>query len=410
MRFSQVALWLVLLHVTAVTLADEVSQPRKANVPPSVSDSPSRDHSVDAGRTPEAVDEILQGVRDHSFQPIKNGFTVDAELQKQGIADLGNTDWRLRLLALRDLVRLGTPSVDALIAYLHDKNEHVRQVCATALGQLRAGESCTALQNTLRNDKDTVVRSSAALSLGELGDHDALLLLKDLSTTDPSRDVRHQCEIAAYRIEHRTAPTDDVAHAIAALEESSFQQVEVGKQAVDFELVDTRGRKWRLSDNKGKTVVLVWIFADWCPVCHGEFHELIDLRDQFAKQNVEVVTIECHDRFRARVMVGDELRPKYWFSKQSPQDSYRDRIWWRHLSDPAGAVGAKYGVDPMAYVVHSEWINRPSTIIIDPEGVVRFAYYGTFWGDRPSIGQTLEMIVTGRYEFRHPKRLEVSKP
>lgn len=409
MRFSQVAVWLVFLFVATASQADEISQPGKANVPPTVSNSSSGTQSVNTGRAREAVDEILQRVRDHSFQPIKNGFTFDARLQKQGIADLNNTDWRVRLLALRDLVRLGAPAVDTLVAHLQDKNEHARQICVTALGLLKAVASAGAIQNVLRNDTDTVVRSQAAISLGELCDQEALALLKDRSKADSSRDVRHQCEVAAYRIEQKAAQPNDVANAFAALIESSYRQLEVGKPAIDFELFDTNGRKWHLADNKGKTVVLIWIFADWCPVCHGEFHELIELREQFTRQNVELVTIECHDLFRARVMVGDELSPQYWFSKRSPQASYRDNIWWRHLSDPAGAVGAKYGIDPMAFVVHSEWINRPSTIIIDPAGIVRFAYYGTYWGDRPSISQTLDMISAGRYEFRHPKRLEVLK-
>jgi hypothetical protein len=67
-------------------------------------------------------------------------------------------------------------------------------------------------------------------------------------------------------------------------------------------------------------------------------------------------------------------------------------------------VGAVYGVDPMEFVVHDEWINRPSTIIVDRDGVVRFAYYGTYWGDRPTVEQTLEMIEADSYSFRHPER------
>ncbi|GAG28630.1 unnamed protein product, partial [marine sediment metagenome] len=65
---------------------------------------------------------------------------------------------------------------------------------------------------------------------------------------------------------------------------------------------------------------------------------------------------------------------------------------------------AAYGIDPMEFWVHDEWVNRPSTIILDGEGIVRFAYYGTFWGDRPTIEQTLEIIKTGNFEFEHPKR------
>jgi len=409
MKCTLAAIWLVSSCVAVAAQADDVIGCGTAKSP-SFDGSSSTDRNVDSGRVRESVNKILQTVRDHSFHPVRNGFTFDAELNKQGVAELNNADWRVRLLAVRDLIRLGAPAVELVIGGLQDKNEHVRQICAMTLGLLHAKGSRPALEAVLQNDKDTVVRSQAAISLGELSDQGALALLRDRSTTDPSRDVRHQCEIAAYRIEHRTAPTDEVARAFAALDDSSFRQLEVGKPAIDFELFDTRERKWRLADGKGKSIVLIWIFADWCPVCHGEFHELIELREKFADQNVELVTIECHDLFRARVMVGDELSPQYWFSKKSPQDGYRNKIWWRHLSDPAGAVGAKYGVDPMAFVVHSEWINRPSTIIIDPEGIVRFAYYGTYWGDRPSIGQTLDMISTGRYEFRHPKRLEISKP
>lgn len=61
--------------------------------------------------------------------------------------------------------------------------------------------------------------------------------------------------------------------------------------------------------------------------------------------------------------------------------------------------------------VHAEWINRPSVVIVDKEGVARFAYHGTFWGDRPSIHQLLEMVRSGNYSFAVPKRLkEASMP
>lgn len=60
----------------------------------------------------------------------------------------------------------------------------------------------------------------------------------------------------------------------------------------------------------------------------------------------------------------------------------------------------------MAFSVHSEYINRPATVIIDPAGIVRLAYFGTYCGDRPSIEQTLEMIRNGHFEFEHPEQLK----
>jgi hypothetical protein len=68
-------------------------------------------------------------------------------------------------------------------------------------------------------------------------------------------------------------------------------------------------------------------------------------------------------------------------------------------------VGAEFGVQPLAFAVHSEYINRPSVVIVDKEGMVRLAYYGTFWGDRPSIRRTLDMVNTGDYSFDAPRRL-----
>ncbi|MBW6480490.1 MAG: peroxiredoxin family protein [Bacteroidales bacterium] len=123
--------------------------------------------------------------------------------------------------------------------------------------------------------------------------------------------------------------------------------------------------------------------------------------------SIIVFTVETHDRYRGRVMVGKELDPSYWFSKKSFHEAYTEKIWWPHLLDRAGAIGAMYGADPLAFAVHAEYINRPVTVIIDKNGIVRFQYRGTFWGDRPTIEQTLKMIETGDFSFEHPQRLKL---
>ena len=69
-----------------------------------------------------------------------------------------------------------------------------------------------------------------------------------------------------------------------------------------------------------------------------------------------------------------------------------------------------YGADPMAFAVHSEYINRPTTVIIDTSGIVQFLYMGTYWGDRPTIKQTLHMIRYQDFAFEHPKRLYEQHP
>ncbi len=359
-----------------------------------------------AGGADERVDSALARLRDHTFNPIREGFTYDQTLEKQGVASLADEDWRVRTLAVRDLVRLGSSAAPKLARALDDPNSHVRQVCAMVLGLLRITAARTQLAERLERDEDWVVRSQAAVALGQIGDASFLPVLKTALATDSSRDVQHQCELAIYALDHGIHASPELAAAYASLDERRFDQLRVGASAPDFSLPDTDGRVWRLADFRGKSdVLLIWVFADWCPVCHHEFHDLIAMKDEFAREGVQVFTIECHDTFPARVMVGKELEPHYWFSKASFKKDYTEKIWWPHLVDRAGAVGATYGVQPMAFVVHSVWINRPATVIVDKDGIVRFAYAGTFWGDRPSIKETLDMLRSRRFEYTNPKRL-----
>ena len=311
----------------------------------------------------------------------------------------------MRLLAVRDLVRSGRDAVPQIITGLKDQDVQVRYVCATALGVLKAHEAADELERVVHEDADALARSQAVVALGQIESEGSVGLLRERLEKDPSKDVRHQCELSIDQIQKKMGATEELAAAFRSLDPSQFKTVRVGAPAPDFAVPDTEGKVWRLSDFRGKEwVALIWVFADWCPVCHGEFRELIAMREQFEQAGVRVLTLEAHDRYRARVMVGKEIDPKYSFAKESFQKTYTERIWWPHLLDRAGAVGAIYGVDPMAFAVHAEYINRPATVIIDPASVVRFAYHGTFWGDRPSIEQTLEMIRSEKFQFEHPQR------
>jgi len=350
---------------------------------------------------------VFAKIRAHDFHPTRGGFTADRDLGKPGVASLDDTDWKVRTLAVRDLVKAGPAAVPALVAALGDENVHVRYLAAMALGIQRATDAAPALEKALREDRDSTVRSQAAIALGQIGLKTSLAAVQSAQKGDKDRDVQHQAELAAYAIEHAKPATPELAAAYTALDEATFGTARVGEPAPDFTLPDTDGKTWKLSDFRGKKpVVLVWVFADWCPVCHGEFREFMALRGEFEAAGIQPFTLECHDTFPARVMVGKELEPRYWFAKESFKDNYTRNIWWPHLVDRAAAVGLRYGVQPMTFAVHAEYINRPTVAIVDKDGVLRFLYQGTFWGDRPSIHDILEMVKSGRYEFAAPKRLK----
>jgi len=353
------------------------------------------------------VRQVFQRLAAHNFNPLNEdlSLTLDHAERKAGIPDLDNEDWRIRLLGVRDLVRAGQNSVDEIIEGLKHKDEDVRQVCAMALGILSAEEGIEGLEQLALKDSITVVRSQAIISLGQIESTGSLDLLNKILEEDPARDVMHQCELAIGQIEKQMGTSEEQLDAFLTLDETTFESVSVGDEASDFELEDTEGEIWKLSDFEKKNwIVLIWVFADWCPVWHGEFHDLMDMHESFEKEGIKVFTLEIHDKYRGRVMVGKELEPTYWFAKESYKDAYTSRIKWPHLLDRAGAVGARYGIDPLAFAVHAEYINRPTTVIVDKEGIVRFLYQGTFWGDRPTIEQTLDMILQEDFKFEHPKR------
>ena len=62
------------------------------------------------------VENVFERVRSHEFHPLndENSLTMDRIHQEAGIADLDNDDWKVRLLAVRDLVRAGVKDVNKI--------------------------------------------------------------------------------------------------------------------------------------------------------------------------------------------------------------------------------------------------------------------------------------------------------
>jgi hypothetical protein len=114
--------------------------------------------------TQAAAQSIIERVAGHEFHPIRDGFTYDRHLDTHGVADLEDPDWRVRLFAVRDLIRLGPPAGPALITALAHTNGHVRHVVAMTLGILEIQEAAQALELALRQDANEVVRAQAAVS------------------------------------------------------------------------------------------------------------------------------------------------------------------------------------------------------------------------------------------------------
>jgi len=75
-----------------------------------------------------------------------------------------------------------------------------------------------------------------------------------------------------------------------------------GKTAPDFVLQDSGGAPWRLSDQRGKVVVLLFYPGDETPICTRQMCSVRDRWEDYAATGAEVVgistnTVDSHKRF-----------------------------------------------------------------------------------------------------------------
>lgn len=210
------------------------------------------------------IARVLQRVKAHDFHPTRGGTTMDRELNKAGVADLADTDWKVRTFAVRDMVKANKAAEGEIIAALSDPNPGVRHLAAMALGIRRSTSAVEPLEKLLRNDPKVTVRTQAAVALGQIGGKDRLTGLRAALQQEKDADVLHQVAMAIHAVEPAQPATPELAAAFASLDDTKFGIAKVGEPAPDFSLPDTTGKQWRLSDFRGKqNVLLVWIFADW---------------------------------------------------------------------------------------------------------------------------------------------------
>jgi len=170
--------------------------------------------------TAQDASAAFQRVKQHEFHPLNEdgSFTSDRERKTHGVADLTNDDWRVRLLAIRDVVRSLPTAIEVVKESLTDENQHVRQIAAAAIGIAGPASSHEVLMTVLVNDASALVRAQAAMSLGQLQARPALALLRKEMNEDASKDVRHQCELAIDQIEKEMGVTAQQLDAFRSLD------------------------------------------------------------------------------------------------------------------------------------------------------------------------------------------------
>jgi peroxiredoxin Q/BCP len=135
--------------------------------------------------------------------------------------------------------------------------------------------------------------------------------------------------------------------------------IEEGKPAPDFELQSDTGENVKLSNLKGRPVVLYFYPKDDTPGCTVEACEFRDSYDVFRERGAEILGVSPDD-----VASHGKFKSKY-------------ELPFTLLADPEHEVAEKYGVwgERNSYGKKSMGIKR-STFIIDSDGNVARAMMG----------------------------------
>ncbi|HET7120326.1 MAG TPA: peroxiredoxin [Solirubrobacterales bacterium] len=125
-------------------------------------------------------------------------------------------------------------------------------------------------------------------------------------------------------------------------------KLKVGDPAPDFELPGTGGKDYRLSDYRGRKLILVFYPGDFTTVCTRQFCSYRDDGERLDGLDAEVLgisaqSVDSHERFVKEKSLNVPL-----------------------LADEDKAVARAYGVLVGPVV-------RRSTFIVDEEGIVRHA-------------------------------------
>lgn len=117
------------------------------------------------------------------------------------------------------------------------------------------------------------------------------------------------------------------------------------EKAPDFTLNDLQGRKFKLSENKGKPVLLVF-GATWCPYCREEIPQLKNIYAKYVKKGLVLVNIDIEES-RQRVLA---FANKY-------------KLPYRVLLDIKADVARSYGVQGI-----------PMQVLIGRDGTITCRY------------------------------------
>ena len=138
-----------------------------------------------------------------------------------------------------------------------------------------------------------------------------------------------------------------------------------GRPAPDFTFPDLNGRKVSLSDFRGK-VVLVNIWATWCPPCRDEMPSMQKLYDRFKGEHLEILAVSIDAEGQKAV---DPFMRKM-------------NLTFPALLDPKGMIQGLYRITGV-----------PESFIVDREGILVNKIIGPMDWSSPEVFRFFQELI-----------------
>ena len=147
-------------------------------------------------------------------------------------------------------------------------------------------------------------------------------------------------------------------------------EVRVGEKIPYFELPDQQGYPWSLSGElELGPVVLVFYRGDWCPYCNGQLAGYARRFEEFDGHGAQVTGVSVDPLENSARLVG------------------KLRLPFPLLSDPRGELTKRLGLWD-----EEEGVAKPSVVVLDRTGEIRYLYSGSDFADRPGDEEVLAAL------------------
>lgn len=326
---------------------------------------------------------------------IPRGQALPGELEAILVAGALDPDQNVCEASFSGLLAWSHPTLPSLATVqLANADPELRRL---GLNFLRRNENPSAVQAIARllDDPQPDIAALAIHTLGRLADQDFGIKLSDAIAVENEKSglkefkseshekVRASAALAKAWLRGQPLPLSGQPAVVPDLAVSARRRV----PAPDFSLKSLDGPDWRLSDQRGR-VVLINFWTTWCTACVGELPALIELRKRHGADLV-ILGVSLDNLADSHGHVGGHVKPS-----DTTEEAHHAHDGHDHHDEEEApsiqeihrkvvATVKRRGINyPVLIDAHNEVGSRfnggelPTTVIIDKAGFVRRRFVG----------------------------------